>query len=251
VTSAEPFSGIWQAQKLRLTAFPSGPATPTQNEWWRETLGEPPETRTVREREATIDEEGRIQGEADRPLVVTFHWEPLRMDWRVRAQDAPEDARAFGPNLRDVLPWFVGGMQRWLPLAPPIQRLAFGAELALPVDDHAAGNSALRVLTRLDIPQDGRDFFYQLNRRRSSRTVPDLLVNRLAKWSLLTVRVLQVRVADSPRAANLDQAFACRLELDMNTAPEWERELPQESLPALFAELVELGVELSERGDIP
>jgi hypothetical protein len=44
---------------------------------------------------------------------------------------------------------------------------------------------------------------------------------------------------------------ACRLELDISTMPEWEGELPHDGLPEVFRELVDLGQEIAEKGDIP
>jgi hypothetical protein len=41
------------------------------------------------------------------------------------------------------------------------------------------------------------------------------------------------------------------LELDINTAPEWNEILPGNSLAQLFEELSSLGVAIAECGDVP
>ncbi len=43
---------------------------------------------------------------------------------------------------------------------------------------------------------------------------------------------------------------ACRLELDINTAPEFKSALKKTMLSKLFDELVELGMEIAHKGDI-
>jgi hypothetical protein len=45
--------------------------------------------------------------------------------------------------------------------------------------------------------------------------------------------------------------FACRLELDINTLPEFQGELERAQLSSLFHELVDLAVEIANQGDIP
>jgi hypothetical protein len=45
--------------------------------------------------------------------------------------------------------------------------------------------------------------------------------------------------------------FACRLELDINTVPDFQGELPRESFGQLLGELTELGQEIAQKGDIP
>ena len=45
--------------------------------------------------------------------------------------------------------------------------------------------------------------------------------------------------------------YACRLELDINTDGDFEGELPRQALPALWDELVRLGAEIAEKGDVP
>ena len=48
-----------------------------------------------------------------------------------------------------------------------------------------------------------------------------------------------------------DLHFASRLDLDINTAQERAAPLPSDKMLDLFNELVDLGNELSQKGDIP
>ena len=45
-------------------------------------------------------------------------------------------------------------------------------------------------------------------------------------------------------------SYYCRLELDINTAPECFGLLTPDKLPELFTEMVEMGKEIAEEGDI-
>jgi hypothetical protein len=45
--------------------------------------------------------------------------------------------------------------------------------------------------------------------------------------------------------------FACRLELDINTVPEFQGEFERGELSSIFQELVDFAVEIADRGDIP
>jgi hypothetical protein len=45
--------------------------------------------------------------------------------------------------------------------------------------------------------------------------------------------------------------FACRIELDINTVPDFPGELDREILQPIFGDLVDLGQEIVREGDIP
>jgi hypothetical protein len=145
-------------------------------------------------------------------------------------------------------------MTKWIQTLPMI-RLAFGAVLLQPVDGLAEGYRLLSSYVQLQIdPENTSDLLYQINRRRvSSSGITGLTINRLAKWSVLRLqRNLFMLSPGSPvQSHTQSEAFACRLELDINTAPEFEGELPQAELPSLIQELVEMGREIAEQGDIP
>jgi hypothetical protein len=45
--------------------------------------------------------------------------------------------------------------------------------------------------------------------------------------------------------------YACRLELDINTVPEFQGQFERERLAPIFQELVDFAVEISNHGDVP
>lgn len=246
----------WLAQTLRLTAFPSPVAEIADPTWWNDLVGEPPETRVSHPRKGEQREEGLFEGEK-----LTLRVQPTRIDWLFASADDQErqleGIPTVGPFL-DSVDIFFSLMRHWFELeaCPAVQRLAFGAVLLQPVENREAGYRKLSPylpFVELD-PKGSSDFSYQINRPRDSKLrIPDLTINRLSKWSVATMR--GVGLSLSP-ASVVDYAlgeafFACRLELDINTAQDFQEEISPEQLPAVFQELVDLGREIASEGDIP
>ena len=144
---------------------------------------------------------------------------------------------------------------RWWPMAPALKRIAFGVILMHPV---SSPHEAYQELSRfVQYPLDGErmsDFSLQLNRRRDSQLAEiGLQINRLAKWSAVTVRNVQITLMGDELLQQRARParYAVRCELDINTSPTRQEPLPAEQLPTLFDELVELGSEIAQFGDIP
>jgi hypothetical protein len=214
-----------------------------------------PETRISQPRIATLQEEGPFQGG-----VLTLKIEPLRIEWLLGKSTetlAEEDTLPVLGRLIETLPEFKALMTRWLavPDVPPVNRLALGAVLLQPVDTRQEGYRRLSSYLRavhVD-PETSSDFFYQINRRRPSRTgVANLNINRLSKWSSsLAMRRMIVAGPGGVSIAAAQEFHACRLELDINTAPEFPGPLPNEIRAGLLDEFVDLSLEIAREGDIP
>ena len=148
-------------------------------------------------------------------------------------------------------------MQKWLEKSPPLNRLAFGAILLSPAESVPEAYRALdKLLPSVDIdPDRTRDLIYRINRRRSSRCgIEGLEVNRLSTWGAVTVSTVEVELSiEGSKKVRQSQTsqYACRLEIDINTALGFGGELDKAILPALFDELVDLGSEIITEGDIP
>lgn len=108
-----------------------------------------------------------------------------------------------------------------------------------------------------DLDEDSSDFLYQINRPRKISSVEsfECSVNRLSKWSASKWSV-SLFAGSGSDPSQLTQyitkptQFAVRLELDINTAADFVGELDSEKLPHIFRELVELGKEIANKGDI-
>jgi len=244
----------WEAESLRFTAFPT-PATPVEDvAWWESLTGEPPEVEVVRPREGGRRREGAF--ESGRLIMQVA---PTRIDLHLIPSPAQEAiTRGFSTigKFTGILGPFAQVASRWLDLdsCPEIQRIAFGAALLFPTDSRGSGYRQLvAYLPSVSIdPDHTTDLFYQINRARDSAAgVPNLRINRLSKWSVaaiseagLVVEPTQISYLEVPR-----QYFACRLEVDVNTAPG--QPLPRERLSSIFGELMKLGEEIVREGDIP
>jgi len=243
----------WLAENLRLTAF-----TPVEPAWedlagsWKALVGDEPETVQVRPKEHVVQEFGPF-----RESILTFGYSPLRIDWIVHAHPQPSDiaSEPWGNVSRfpGDAPPFVELMTKWLATSPEIKRLAFGAVLISPVSSRDEGYARVSGYLPFDVNPEARNFIYQINRRRDSRLgVPGLEINRLLKWSCMERRTAQFTISDTGTTSNDSPSyFAARLEVDINTAPEYPKSLDPKLLADLLSEFIDLGAEVAEKGDIP
>jgi len=246
----------WETESLRLTAFPV-PASPLEDAgWWQSLVGQPPEVEILHPREGGRRAEGAFA--TGRLILETS---PVRID--LHLMSSPEQITTTAGFLTigkftEKLEPFVQVVNRWLKLdsCPEIKRIAFGAVLLASMDSKASGYRQLAVYlpsVKID-PGHSSDFFYQINRPRDSITgVANLTVNRLTKWSVATISgggfVLEpTRISIHEMS---QKYFACRLELDINTATERQEPLPRETVPSIFAELVDLAKGIVMEGDTP
>jgi hypothetical protein len=248
-------ASAWRVESLRVTAFPSPTTRLDDTQWWPTVFGQPAETRVSRPRLAGYQEAGPFErGKA----ILTVA--PARIDWHFAPVEPVADADPVAllnvGSLSEAIPPFFGIMSRWLPLAPDLQRLAFGATILLPSAD---APDAYKHLQRL-IPSvriDGRssDLLYQINRPRASRSgIANIQINRLSKWSVGLLQRVLLSVTPTGVQQIMQEANATtviRLELDTNTAPSFVGNLPRERLSEILDELADLAVEIAIRGDIP
>ncbi len=240
----------WQVESLRSTSFPSAAPQPSTATWWYDLVGKQPETRVERLKELLHQEEGQVDGTK---LVLGI--QPVRIDWLTVPND-PGDKFWIG-SFQDSLDVFLELMRRWFKIAPPAKRLAFGAVLMLPVENRRAGYILIaKYLPQIQLdPEGSSDFLYQINRPRDSRTeIRGLQINRLTKWSVARLGTGHIELSlKEPRASYFpaSESYACRLELDINTLPDYPNDLPHDQLGSIFQELVDLGKEIVMKGDIP
>jgi len=236
----------WLAETLRLTAFPSPATEITKPSWWEDLVGELPENRISQPRKGGQQDEGPFEGGK-----LTLGIQLDRIDWLFTAADDQVSIGSFPESLEP----FLRLMLRWFELCPPVQRLAFGAVLILPVTDRNIGYrqiSAYLPSVQVD-PEGSSDLSYQINRPRNSTSgVTGLRINRLTRWSVSMRRRAELSFRPASVGYFLgSESHACRLELDINTAPDFQGELPTQQLPRIFQELVDLGKEIVREGDIP
>ncbi len=241
----------WDAQLLRLTAYPVDPEAVDADRWWEELTGNEPESVTKKKLERQY--EGLYENAG---LQLTIN--PVVVQWnRFPALD-PMDLSDEFPNVGTfpvASTSFASMMEKWLKVSPPLKRLALGTVLLQPVENHESGYRLLNdYLPFVQLDPDTSDFNFKINRRRPSNCgIEGLKINRLMNWSLLRWKIdLNVsQGGNSPRQLAPASGVACRVELDVNTVPDFEGELPQDPLIPLCQELMQLGQEIAAAGDNP
>ena len=248
--------GGWEVNTLRATTF-VGPDFNVHPEisWWTQVVENDAEESRSRRSVGELQESGVFEGKR---LVLDI--KPGRVDWNLSAlpgppDELPEMLPTIGP-LNDVLTSFLRLTSKWLDVCPPASRIAFGAILIKPVPDRETGYSAIsELLPTVEIdPENSFDFHYQINRPRTSLSgITGLRLNRLAKWSVAATFRLQVGAGVGGRGVVHDAEqprFFCRLELDMNTDSEFSEGFSRDNMRPVFHELVDLGRQIAEGGDI-
>jgi hypothetical protein len=253
-----PPLSAWQVEALRLTGFPSPAARVQPESWWRDVTNESPEIRTSQLKTGGLKDEGTY-GRGKLTLAVA----PTRIDWILTtvADEKPEAPgfRHLGQFIQ-TLESFQCLMERWLEFTafPLMQRLAFGAVLLQPVESLQEGYRQLGMylpFVKLD-PEPSSDFLYRINRsRNSSIGIDGLQINRLSTWSVASTALVEFSAAALARGAIRSipglTLFACRLEVDINTAAEFPGEFSAEQSRRIFHELIDLGREIAQEGDAP
>lgn len=245
---------LWEVAALRLTAFMNITQLPNTDDWWKVVVGSVPELVTQERQKAQIKYESSYD---TGKLILNF--QPTRADWIYEAIEKPSEPQSRFVTIGQFEPKtdiFRSMMNQWLSLEdlPPVKRLAFGAVLLFPVSDAETGYVHLSKLLPFELDaQNSSDFSYQINRKRLSLSgIPDLTLNRFSKWSVLKMQTALIR-SDfvSGQVSVLPEVYACHLELDINTVPNFEGVLSKDKLQHLFDELVNLGQEIAREGDIP
>lgn len=249
IAANRPDLKAWIANSLRMTAILSPAAQLPKHSLWEELIGLPPENVSSQPRTGVQQEEGSFGGGTLSVIV-----QPARVDW-VLAVNNNQATNSPIPSIGsfvDLLDLFANKMTDWLKNSPSIQRLAFGSVLLLPMDDESSARQQLFAYLPLNPEnfENAQEFLYQINRPRSSTSgLSNLLINRLSKWSVIRWRTISF----SPNISGYShspEGFTCCIELDINTSPDYQEDLPKEKLLQIFQELVDLGKEIVREGDI-
>lgn len=248
----------WQVETLRLTAFSTALPDLSSIKWWETVTGEPSETKTLQQRTGRLQETGRIKGGF---CNLSLECQPQRIDWLFSpiVKD-DQELKSFPTfvSLPDGLKIYEEMLLPWIAQCPTLNRVAFGAALTQPVENRRAGYQTLaKLLPAVELdPEGSSDFSYQINRPRVSKSgVQNLRINRLSRWGVVRLSGIMVQVtAGQPTARVFEssqEVNACRVELDINTSPQFQGTFPSETLASLVKELMDLGIEIASNGDIP
>lgn len=244
----------WKVETMRLTAFTLTADQADPDMWWDSVVGSPPESKLVKMKGASQMFEGIIDS---RKLVLNV--EVNRVDWVIAPNIGPDEDLKDVPNVgafEDVSKSFEEMSLRWLAMERPIQRLAWGATLLLPVADRKAGYHTLGKYlpsVKLD-PDTSADFLYQINRWKKSSVIPDLIVNVLQKWSVMKIQRIVAQIPSTGggiMGAVTGEGFdACRIELDINSAPDYQGSFNADQAKALYFEFAGYGAAVAAKGEL-
>lgn len=241
---AEETPSAWHVTRLRFTTFHAIDAELDAESVWKGLFEEPPRTITKKM------EEGKVicAGKYSDALPLRIETSPMRVDvisdfslrpgfWFDGLPRFEESNTIFTQHFR-LCEQLLQGNQ-----LPRISRVAFGPVLIKSVANKAEGYRALAKLLPVELDAEGSsEFLYQINRPRRSKKF-DCWLNRLSKWSVLALSF--GFVGDSGQMQSEQKFTACKLELDINTDPEYTGELGFE----ILGELANAAKEIAENGD--
>lgn len=237
----------WQAQILRMTIFPLKQDIAESKSWFQESLGVEPE-------ESISNRSGLLQKIKFSFGTVSCNSEVDRVHWQLEPD--PDKLILDEPSLiggyEDTRKDFVEMAYKLLKnsACPEFYRLGFGCTLLLRVQDKILGYEELsKYLSDLRIdPQGSSDILYQINKFRTSKIISDLTINRLMKWSVIEIKRMSLQV---PRQSDKSLGQYIQLELDINSANTYPKEISKDKSIDLFNELVDYASEIAVVGDVP
>ncbi len=245
----------WLAEVVRLTVFTVEAEAPHSVEWWQSVVGEPPSERLTKNSPPIVRDVGLVlNGSAN----LVMEYQLGRVDWHLIPNFDPSDPPDGFPNIGDVInviSYLIELFKKWLPHAPRINRLALGCGGLYPVPNRSEGYKELqKYLPAVQLDTEGSsDFSYSINRPRLSKTSgQNLIVNRLSKWSVIQMQLLQLTSGQPVPIGPLGKGeTACKVELDVNSAHGFEDVLPVERLANLSEEFKGFLLEILSEGDKP
>lgn len=241
-------SSDWKCELARASFFYSGPVAAIEpDELWKLVEAKEPErdeslrAENIRTLSLTL---------ADGAQLLTLNLQPGRIDWMLTTSMgkyvdvAPKVIPEFSQRV-------AGGMAK---SAREFSRLALGLVLQMPVENRKSGYDTLLQLVpslRVEYSEDLSDLMLQLNRRHNSSVSNSLRINRHMKWSVMRFTTLGFLASGSGGIvthADSDQ-HTCRLELDINTAPEPPTLFKGDLVVNIFNEFMSDALETMSKGE--
>lgn len=244
----------WQCERLRLTAFTTEVVRSDNLNWWKEVVSYDPDTTTNDHKSGSYLEIGKYE-EGQLALGI----QGKRIDWIYSVTIELDKNREIIPSIGKFdtsLDEFRNITDKWLNLnsLPIINRLAFGASLFDPVDDHVDGYKKIsKFLPSVRLSPKSSDFSYRINHPRDSKIdIEGLKINRLTTWIVSIYRKIGLTgIAEVTGEQDINDLYALHLDLDINTTGDNITKLPKELLSEIRNELFEMGIEISVDGEKP
>lgn len=241
----------WKVEGLRHSTFVQEPLKIAEISPWQSLFGTSPAERSTRSMEQLVKEEGPY---LDGWLSVEAR--ANRIDWRLglNPSGVPQPLPVIGAY-NQIQENFLNLMQEWSRTYGSVQRLAYGAVLLLARNSLPDAYSTLNgFLDDVNIDaQNTRDFTYRINKRRISEKLPGgMQINRLSTWSVVEIARIDIDISSGKTltVGDVEDGKLCRLELDINTAPEFQGSIDSQQAAILTEELFALAAEIANKGDV-
>lgn len=250
----------WKAESLRITGFGPSAANEPIEALWSTIAGSPPEQIEQRPKEGFSTAAGPFEGG-----ILHLAYTPSRTDW-IWSPSAGNPTASYTEissigDYAKSTSTFAKISKDWLARKPSLNRLAWGGVLLLPAADKEDGYEKLSgFLPSLKVdPTGSADLMYQINRPRNSKIIEGLRIIRLSTWSVAVIQSLSMQLtltsgvaaATATAGATGPTFSACRLQVDINSAPDRQELLEADRVIQLLDEFILLANEISTHGDIP
>jgi hypothetical protein len=241
-----PQSGGWLAETVRVTAF--GPGLVPKS--WKDAFGGEPD-QIMRQPSTPTVEGGRKNG---------VRWLITHQGGRVDVVVTPENPVTPLPDLLHLgefeaaLDSLLVEAEKVFEPTANVYRLAVGAVLLRSVASISDGIEKLRQhLPYLrDIPNRSTEVFFQINVPDViENPVPELVINRIAKWQVAGVQLVHILSGPVPQMTTATTAMrpVLRLEFDINSTADRTTALPTDQLGALMTKFGAIGKEIAASGE--
>ena len=243
---------VWHAEQLRTTIFPNeSPLTLNLLDIWKQLRSDEPDEFSIKPTMQKIEKEMD-----DRNFLIVSSVDRIHFQMMPSIpSDNPGGLFAESHELKKMLPIFEAMVEPWLmnDKNNNIIRLAAGGVHLAQVKSRKEGYQRLEAfLPAVQIDADNsRDFQYQINRRRDSKTgEEDSYFNRISKWSVVKSKTVIIDETGTVNKEIFPTKFACRLAIDISTPHDNEMVFNRGLIVPLSHELHELGIEITDNGDI-
>lgn len=245
----------WQVGLLRATTFIPNLTTDDaiKNTWWGKIIGSKMDEENIDRQNGVKEQKGFFHGNH---LVMVSQSGRVDLILAATEERSSETSElpALGPMSPDTLSPFAEIVKNWLNKSPPVNRLAFGANLGMRTTDAQTGYKKIQpYLPNVKLnPESISNFRYQINRPKESTVSPGTMINRLNIWTVVLLSTVEVTVEPtaSKASANIKKPqYVCRLDLDINTST-LDDEVKKNGANSIFQELVEHGQEIASKGDV-
>ena len=240
----------WIATNVRLTFFPEASGKIDWAPVWSALVGdvEPLSINDNRSND-TLVISGPYEEESLR-IIISNNKCDIILSPRIvdPVMELPPNLGLFSERLELFSPWMA--QLTTSEYIPNVTRIAFGANLVQVYDSEGDSLKALKkYLQKLDFAgMSTNDLLYQVNRPHISTIIPELVLNRLSTWRQVQQAILRINTGHVDET-HTRSVFVVQLTLDMSTDITRVKSLPPKSVHAVFLELVEKGVWISQNGD--